>query len=49
MGQLQINYLCLSFTGFSRGIESIEKGLNFKIGFQDSEKVLNLAKMCIKY
>ena len=34
--------------GFPRGIESIEKVLNFKIGFQDLEKVLNLAKMCIK-
>jgi len=28
---------------------SIEKVLNFKIGFQDLEKVLNLAKMYIKY
>jgi len=35
--------------GFPRGIESSERVLNFKIGFQDFEKVLNLAKMCIKY
>ena len=31
--------------GFPRGIESIEKVLNFKIGFQDLEKVLNLAQL----
>jgi len=31
------------------GIESIEKVLNCKIGFKDLEKVLNLAKMYIKY
>ena len=30
--------------GFPRGIESIEKVFNFKIHFQDLEKVLNLAK-----
>jgi len=35
-------------TGFPRGIESTEKVLSFKIGFQDLEKVLNLAKMCIR-
>jgi len=35
--------------GFPRGIESIEKVLNFEISFQDLEKVLNLAKMHIKY
>jgi len=34
---------------FPRGVESIEKVLNFKIGFQDFEKVLNLAKMYIRY
>jgi len=33
--------------GFPRNIESIEKVLNFKIGFQDLEKVLKLAKICI--
>jgi len=27
----------------------IEKVLNFKIGFQDFEKVLNLAKMSLRY
>jgi len=37
------------FSGFPRGIESIEKVLNFEISFQDFEKVLNLAKMYIKY
>jgi len=36
-------------SGLPRGIESIEKVLNFKIGFQDLEKVLNLAIMCIRY
>ena len=36
-------------SGFPRGIESIEKVLNCEIGFQDLEKVLNLAKMYIKY
>jgi len=35
--------------GFPRGIESNEKVLNFKIGFQDLEKVLNFAKMYIRY
>jgi len=35
-------------SGFPRGMESIEKVLNFKIGFQDL-KVLNLAKMYIWY
>jgi len=30
-------------------MESIEKVLDFKIGFQDHEKVLNLAKMHIRY
>jgi len=34
------------YAGFPR---SIEKVLNFKIGFQDLEKVLNLAKMYIGY
>jgi len=38
-----------SLTGFPRGIESIKKVLNFKIGFQDIEKVSNLAKMYIRY
>jgi len=32
-----------------RGIDDIENVLNFKIGFQDLEKVLNLAKMYIRY
>ena len=36
-------------SGFPRGIESIEKVLNVKFGFQDLEKVLNWAKMYIKY
>jgi len=36
-------------TGFPRGIESIAKVLNFKIGFLDLEKVLNLAKMYIRF
>jgi len=36
-------------TGIPRGIESIEKVLSFKIGFQDLEKVLNLDKMYIWY
>jgi len=36
--------------GSPRGIESIEKVLNFKIGFQDLEKVLHLAnKMSLRY
>jgi len=35
--------------GFPRGIKSIEKVLNCEIGFQDLEKVLNLAKMYVKY
>jgi len=35
--------------GFPRGFRSIEKVLNFKIVFQDLEKILNLAKMCKKY
>jgi len=32
--------------GFPCGIDKV---LNFKIGFQDLEKVLKLAKICIKY
>jgi len=32
--------------GFPRGIKKV---LNFKIGFQDLEKVLNFAKMYIRY
>jgi len=36
-------------TGFPHSIESIRKVLNFKIGFQDLEKVLKLAKICITY
>jgi len=36
-------------SGFPRSIESIEKVLKFKIGFQDLEKVLNLAKMYIRF
>jgi len=39
----------LHLSGFPRGIESIEKVLNFKIGFQDLEKVWNLVKMYIRY
>jgi len=35
--------------GFPCGIESIENVLNCESGFQDLEKVLNLAKMYIKY
>ena len=43
-------YLLLqTSTGFPRGIKSIKKVLNFKIGFQDIEKALNLAKMYIRY
>jgi len=37
--------MSLYWTGFPRGIEV----LNFKIGFQDFEKVWNLAKMYIRY
>jgi len=37
---------CTMITGFPRGIEKV---LNFKIGFQDLEKVLNFAKMYIRY
>jgi len=36
-------------TGFPCSIRSIAKVLKFKIGFQDLEKVLNLAKMYIRY
>jgi len=36
-------------TGFPRGIESTEKVMNFKIDFQDLEKVLNFAKMYVRY
>jgi len=36
------------FSGFPGGIESIEKVLNCEIGFEDLEKVLNLAKVYIK-
>jgi len=32
-----------------QGVQSIEKVLHFKIGFQDLEKVLNFAKMYIRY
>jgi len=39
-------FLC---SGFPRSVESIEKVLNFKISFQDLEKVLNLAKTYIRY
>jgi len=39
----------VSYSGFPRSIESIEKELNFKIGFQDLEKVLKLAKIRIWY
>jgi len=35
-------------TGFPRNIESIENILNCEVSFQHLEKVLNLAKMCIK-
>jgi len=34
--------------GFPRGIESIEKVLNFKIGFQDLEKVLKKYALSIE-
>jgi len=44
-----LNSRSWNLTGFLRGIESIEKVLNFKIGFQDLKKVLNLAKMYIRY
>ena len=37
---------CLVSSGFPRGIESIR---NCEMGFQDLEKVLNLAKMYVKY
>ena len=43
------NNLLVGKAGFPRGIESIEKVLNFEIGFQDLEKVLNLTKMYIRY
>ena len=39
----------LRITGFPRGIERIGKVLKFKIVFQDLEKVMNLAKMYIRY
>jgi len=41
--------LLLLFSGYPCGIESIKKVLNFKIGFQDLEKVLNLAKMSLRF
>jgi len=41
--------IIIAHTGFPRSIESIERVLNFKIVFQDLEKVLNLAKMYIMY
>jgi len=34
-------------SGFPHGIESIVKALNCEIGFEDFQKVLNLAKMFI--
>ena len=39
----------LFVAGFPRGIEMIEKVLSCEIGFQDLEKVLNLAIMYTKY
>jgi len=42
-------FMYMRKSGFPRGIESIEKVLNFKISFQDLEKVLKLAKICITY
>jgi len=39
----------VTLTGFPSGIESSEIVLNFKIGFQNLEKVLNFAKMYIRY
>ena len=38
-----------SLQGFHAILKVIEKVLNFKIGFQDFDKVLNLAKMYIRY
>jgi len=35
--------------GFPRGIAGIEKVLNREIGFEDLEKILNLAKVYVKY
>jgi len=35
--------------GFPHSIGSCDKALKFKISFQDLEKVLNLAKMHIRY
>jgi len=32
-----------------QGTQSVLKKLNFNIGFQDLEKVLKLATICIKY
>ena len=43
------SYLVLCDSGLPRRIENIEKVLNCEIGFQDLEKVLNLAKTYIKY
>jgi len=43
----QPNIYTIPNSGFPRSIESIEQVLNFKISFQDLEKVLNLAKMYI--
>jgi len=39
----------LTTSGFPRGIEGIEKVLNCEISFQDPKKVMNLAKIYIKY
>jgi len=34
---------------YLQGSHAVLKVLNFKIGFQDLEKVLNLAKMYVRY
>jgi len=39
----------VTLAGFPSGIESTEIVLNFKIGFQNLEKVLNFAKVYIRY
>jgi len=44
-----MSYLKKIFYSKTQGSHAILKVLNFKIGFQDLERVLNLAKMYIRY
>jgi len=41
------SWIVIRTSAFPRGMESIEEVLNYEIGFEDLEKVLNLDKMCI--